>query len=151
MSKYILLSITLIFIFLSQGCKNVDCSLDKIDQYFLKAGSTYSFKMSDENYKPIAEGKIFISNKQRLNISGTYTVDSTYRNDYPGISNMKGEFTAKENEDDNTVTLNTNPKISDKNIIFEFNLRLNKIDGRWYCMTPQGRIAEGILTGIKIK
>ena len=151
MNKYFLLIILSVFIISSKGCRNVDCSLDKIDQYFLKAGSAYSFSMQDENYKPIASGKILVSFKKKLNISGTYTLDTIYQKNYPWLDNMKGEFTATENSDDNTVTLNTNPKISNNNIIFEFNLRLNKITGSWYQSTTNGNKSEGNLIGMKLK
>lgn len=150
MRKFFLLIILSVFILLSQGCKNVDCSLDKIDQYYLKAGSAYSFKMLDEYGKSIAEGKIIVSFKQKLKISGTYTIDNVYQKSFSGLENMKDEFTASESENDNTVTMNMNPKITYNNVIFEFRLMMNKIEGRWYYNTPSDNKSEGDLTGMKL-
>jgi len=151
MQKIILLSFSIIFLFAYSGCKNVDCSLDKIDQYYLKEGAAYYFKMFDENYKPVADGKIFVKYKQKLHISGTYSLDSLFQPNYPGLSSMLGEFTGAENTDDNTVVLNTNPKNTNNNVMLEFKLEANKIIGKWYYSSSNANGMEGILSGMKLK
>lgn len=142
---FFLLSIFLSVLFYS--CSNVDCTTKNIDMYFLAPGGTYFFKMQDKDGNPILEGIIYVKYRKKLNMSGTYEITKFYNESYPGIKSMMGTFTATESDDDNTVTLNTNPKIADDNIIFEFNLMKNKIEGKWYRTTMKGKIDEGILTG----
>jgi len=145
-----------IFIFgiisvLFYSCGNVDCSTSDIDSYYLQEGGSYFFKMCDESGKPLAEGIMKIAVKKKLDLSGTYSLTIIHSDSTPGINSMKGLFGGKESEDDNTVLLNMNPKVSDNNVIFEFNLMKNKIEGKWYHSTYKGRVYTGKLEGLKIK
>ncbi len=145
--KFFLVFILLFFSLVYFSCGNVDCSTKDIDTYYLAEGGTYFFKMEDKNNQPILEGTIFVKYRKGLIMSGTYEITKIYNESYPGINSMLGTFTAKESEDDNTVYLNTNPKIADDNIIFEFNLMKNKIEGKWYRTTMKGKVDEGNLSG----
>lgn len=133
------------------SCKNVDCTTKDIDKYFLSEGGSYFFRMEDKDKKPIVEGVIYVKYRKKLLMSGTYEITKIYNESYPGIKSMQGTFTATEEEDDNTVYLNTNPKIADDNIIFEFNLMKNKIEGKWYRTTLKGKVDEGNLSGYFIE
>ena len=96
-------------------------------------------------------GKIFVKYKQKLHISGTYSLDSLFQPNYPGLSSMLGEFTGAENTDDNTVVLNTNPKNTNNNVMLELKLEANKIIGKWYYSSSNAKGIEGILSGMKLK
>ncbi|MCX7834395.1 MAG: hypothetical protein N2490_09330 [Ignavibacteria bacterium] len=145
--RIFLIHISLLLLLIFYSCSNVDCTTKEIDKYYLSAGGTYFFKMEDKDKKPILEGIIYVRYRTKLNMSGTYEITKIYNESYPGIKSMMGTFTAQESEDDNTVYLNTNPKIADDNIIFEFNLMKNKIEGKWYRTTLKGKIDEGDLSG----
>lgn len=144
------LLLLLIFALLYFSCSNSGSSVLNESPY-LKKGAFYSFKMSDENNKPLAEGIMKIVYKTNLYISGTYELTKVHDNSVPGLNSMQGEFSGKESKDDNAVYLNMNPKIADNNIIFEFNVSNDKFEGTWYYSTFAGRKAKGILSGNKIE
>lgn len=147
MKIFLLLFLSIIILISFTSCGNFDCSTKDIDSYYLAEGGTYFFRMEDVNKQPILEGVLKVQKRKGLSMSGTYEITKVYKESYPGINSMMGTFTAKESDDDNTVYLNTNPKIADDNIIFEFNLMKNKIEGKWYRTTIKGKIDEGNLSG----
>ena len=139
-----------IFALLIVSCSNSGSSTLNEDP-LLKQGAYYFFQMSNENNQPLAEGRMKIVYKKNLIISGIYELTKVYNDSAPGLNTMKDTFSGKESKNDNAVYLNMNPKVSDNNIIFEFNVSNNKIKGKWYYTTLLGIKAEGILTGNDIE
>jgi hypothetical protein len=149
MKTDLLLFFPVIFALLNFSCSNSGSTTLNEDS-LLKQGASYFFQMSDGNNQPLAEGKMKIVYKKNLIISGIYELTKVYNDSAPGLNTMKDTFSGKESKDDNAVYLNMNPKISDNNIIFEFNVSNNKIVGRWYYSTFLGKKAEGKLSGKEI-
>jgi hypothetical protein len=106
--------------------------------------------MNDSNNQPLLEGKFKIVYIKNGNISGIYEISKRYNASFPGINLSGGAFSGTESSENNAVFMNMNPKISDNNIFFEFNISNEKIEGRWYHSTMLGKKAEGKLTGKKI-
>lgn len=136
-------------VFTVYSCVGSDDTTKNADSY-LQSGAYYYFQMSDSNNRQLVEGKMKIAYKKNLIISGTYEISKIFSDSVPGINTMKGTFSGNENKDDKSVFFNMNPKISDNNIFFEFNVSNNKIEGRWYHSTMLGKKAVGKLSGNKI-
>ena len=144
---YALLSILIMTTVYS--CTNTNCSTFDLDTYYLQEHTDYRFTMLTQENIPIADIMVSVTTRDRYNINGNCSIILSYTDTVVNLSSIKGAFSAKESEDDNRVYLNTNPKIADGNIIFDFRLDKDKVVGEWYYSTMKGKKASGKLSGYK--
>lgn len=109
----------------------------------------YSFVMTDSVNNKLFEGIFKIENLVDKNISGTYKVTKEYVKDFPGSSTMRGEFTGKLSPDGKSAFVNTNPKISDANVLIRMTAGKVSYVGRWAYSTMMGVRAWGYFNAYK--
>ena len=147
--KLIYTVLSILFAITYYGCTNTNCSTFDLDTYYLQENTDYRFTMLTQENVPVADIMVSVTTRDRYNINGNNSIIIAYTDTVVSLSSIKRAFSAKEEEDDNRVLLNTNPKIADGNIFFDFRLDKNRVEGQWYYSSMKGKKASGKLTGYK--
>ena len=103
----------------------------------------YFFVMTDSVDNKLFYGIYNIEKLYGTNISGTYKVTKEYVENFPGSSTMRGEFDGKISPDGKSAFINTNPKISDANVLIRITAGKVSYVGRWEYSTMMGVRAWG--------
>lgn len=103
----------------------------------------YFFVMTDSVDNKLFDGIYNVEKLDGNNISGTYKVTKEYVEDFPGSSSMRGEFNGKLSPDGKSAFINTNPKISDANVLIRLTAGKVSYVGRWEYSTMMGVRAWG--------
>ena len=107
--------------------------------------------MSDSLGNKLIDGNIYINEYKSGNIFGTYKFITVYNDSFPGFSSMKGKFSGTVNEKENTVYINTNPSLSDYNILLNLSMIKDSLNGNWNLSTMKGIKNSGKFFATKIK
>ena len=133
----------LLYIILVAGLFSCSSSnYDDMEDLTFKEGE-YSFVMTDSVNYTLLEGIFNIEKLVGENISGTYKVSKEYVKDFPGSSTMRGEFEGKVSPDGKSAFVNTNPKISDSNVLIRITAGKVSYIGKWEYSTMMGIRAWG--------
>lgn len=110
------------------------CSGQKTDDnYSSILTGKYNFSMYDSGEVIIATGTLEIGNKNKNDISGTYSFEKVISEFQCYEFMNKGNFTGKINNKEKTVLINTNPGQADRNVFFNLNIEKEPYTGTWYC------------------
>jgi len=149
-NKYTMKYLTyLLYIILVAGFFSCSSSnYDEMEDLTFQEGE-YFFVMTDSVNNKLFEGVFNIQNLVDKSISGTYKVTKEYVEDFPGSSTMRGEFDGKLSPDGKSVFVNTNPKISDANVLIRITAGKVSYIGRWEYSTMMGIRAWGYFNAYK--
>ncbi len=132
-----------LFIFFIAGFFSCSSSsYDDLEVLTFKEGE-YLFVMTDSVNNKLFEGVFYIEKLVDKSISGTYEVNKKYVENFPGSSSMRGEFDGKLSPDGKSAFINTNPKISDANVLIRLTAWKVSYVGRWEYSTMMGVRAWG--------
>ncbi|MBS1493475.1 MAG: hypothetical protein JST55_08190 [Bacteroidetes bacterium] len=110
----------------------------------------YAFTMFGTGGTKVAEGTMTVKNitvkdVNLPSISGTYTVDKWYVEEFPGKSTMGGDFSGNMDYTKGKIFVNTNPRIADANVFFNASIYSSFYQGEWNYSTFRGPTARGEL------
>jgi hypothetical protein len=105
--------------------------------------------MSDSLNNKLIDGTLNINDCKDEKISGIYGFTSVYNDSFPGFSSMKGKFKGTVNKKENKVYINTNPSLSDYNILLSLSVKNDTLSGTWSLSTLRGIKNSGYFIATK--
>lgn len=111
------------------------------DLEFVKGDYTYN--LLDSSGKKLASGSFVIAEINGKDVSGTYSFDEMFVNDFPGRESMTGKFSGQLGADNKTLWINTNPKLSDNNVFMNITAGKFSYLGEWRFSTMRGSVGTG--------
>ncbi|GEM_PF-2958984 len=136
------------FVYFYYGCASGNSCYEINDQCLYKE---YKFSMLDSLDNILLDGNINIKDYTNNKISGTYKFINVYNDSFPGYSSMKGKFSGTVNGKENKVYINTNPSLSDYNILLNLSLTKDSLNGTWSLSAMTGKSNSGKFIATKIK
>jgi len=111
----------------------------------------YNYTMTDSSDVKLVEGILFVKDHDNEKISGTYTKDKVYNDNFPGFSSMMGAFSGNVDVKEKKAFINANPKIADYNVFMNFEIKKDSLIGKWTFSTMNGKISTGRFYAVKVK
>jgi hypothetical protein len=111
----------------------------------------YNYTMTDSSDTKLIEGVLSVKDHDNEKISGTYTKDKVYSDNFPGFSSMTGVFSGNVDVKEKKAFINTNPKIADYNVFINFEIKKDSLIGKWTFSTMSGRVSTGRFFAAKVK
>ena len=130
------------------GCTSASNNYVANDVHLYK---NYKFSMLDSLNNILLDGNININDYKNNKIGGTYNFINVYNDSFPGYSSMKGKFSGTVNGNENKVYINTNPLISDYNILLSLSIIQDSLNGKWNLSTMKGIKNSGYFVATKIQ
>lgn len=107
--------------------------------------------MTDTSGSKLVEGILHIKDYDNEKISGTYTKDKVYSDNFPGFSSMKGSFSGNVDIKEKKAFLNLNPKLADNNIFINIEIKKDTLNGKWTFSNMTGAVSTGRFYAEKVK
>jgi hypothetical protein len=135
---------------LISGCVSEKETVDKENYNIsgLEKGS-YNFIMYDSSGAKLADGNFSVDTIKNDIVTGTYSFKNKYKS-FSGFSIMNGRFRGEINRTENTVTINTNPRVADANTFFTLKRTSEGLSGTWIHTLFRGSIQGGKFTAKKL-
>ena len=110
----------------------------------------YKYALTDSLNAKLVEGVITFKDFTDNKISGTYTKEKIMTGNFPGYSTMQGNFGGTFDAKENKGFINTNPKIADRNIFINFEIKNDSLTGEWSLSTMMGIQNHGNFYAVKM-
>jgi len=149
--KKIYLLLLLSFVVYYYGCSGgctTSCTSETCSDLI---SGKYKYTMTDTSDAKLIEGILNIKDHDNERISGTYTKDKVYNDNFPGYSSLKGAFSGNVDIKEKKAFINANPKIADNNVFINFEIKKDSLIGRWTFSTMKGEITRGLFYANRIK
>jgi len=145
---YLLLLLPLVIYYGCTGGCTTSCTLESCSDLI---SGKFNYTMLDSSDTKLLEGTLKINDYDNEKISGTYTKDKVYADNFPGYASMTGFFSGNVDVKEKKAFINTNPKLADNNIYINFEIKKDSLAGKWTYSTMLGKISTGKFLAVKVK
>ncbi|MBI5403179.1 MAG: hypothetical protein HY959_07240 [Ignavibacteriae bacterium] len=145
---YLLLLLPFVIYYGCTGGCTTSCTLESCSDLI---SGKYNYTMTDTSGTKLVEGIIYIKDYDNEKISGTYTKDKVYTENFAGFSSMKGSFSGNVEIKEKKAFLNLNPKLADNNIFINIEIKKDSLNGKWTFSNMRGAVSTGHFNAAKVK